>query len=224
MTRKRKARKTYNARDTEEGRAAHAAEEAERRKRLREKKRRGASGGQRPAARGSRDTLVAACETTAEPSLAGGASAPETLESGSGTGAMVRMIGNTGPAVRPGAGPTDAAERVSLRVGDHRCFDGTNDVALVKTAADQTAAEARNVTLFSSNRPSALEEAHFEEHAPEPEGHTIEWVLVAWPELLEAAREREGRQATCSFCGRSGRIVRVVSLDEWRRRLRYGFG
>ena len=50
------------------------------------------------------------------------------------------------------------------------------------------------------------------------------WVLVAGPELLVEAGSRLGTEATCPFCGRRGRIVRVVSLEQWRRRTRRGFG
>lgn len=52
----------------------------------------------------------------------------------------------------------------------------------------------------------------------------LEWVLVAWPELLAAAQGRQGSEATCPFCGRQGRVAQVVSVDEWRRNLRHGFG
>jgi hypothetical protein len=38
-----------------------------------------------------------------------------------------------------------------------------------------------------------------------------------------AAHKRLGKQASCPFCGRRGRIVRVVSIDEWRRRTRHSF-
>jgi hypothetical protein len=50
------------------------------------------------------------------------------------------------------------------------------------------------------------------------------WVLVAWPELLEAARSRLGSEAMCPFCLRRGRIVQVVALEQWRHRLRHGVG
>lgn len=49
-----------------------------------------------------------------------------------------------------------------------------------------------------------------------------DWILVAWPEALAAARQRLGTEASCPLCGRRGRIVRVVSLDEWRRWIRRG--
>jgi len=59
-----------------------------------------------------------------------------------------------------------------------------------------------------------------QEREPEP----VEWVLAACPELLAAARLRVDTEASCPFCGRRGRIVGVVSLEEWRRRLRHGVG
>ena len=58
----------------------------------------------------------------------------------------------------------------------------------------------------------------------QPRSCSVQWVLVASPGLLRAARGRLGSQASCPFCGRAGRIVRVVSLLQWCRRVRYGFG
>ena len=52
----------------------------------------------------------------------------------------------------------------------------------------------------------------------------IKWVLVAWPELLTAARRRQGTEASCPFCGRQGRIIEVISVEQWRERPRRGLG
>lgn len=51
-------------------------------------------------------------------------------------------------------------------------------------------------------------------HAPrtvEP----LEWLLVAWPELLAAATWMLGSAVACPGCGRRGVVARVVSLDDW---------
>lgn len=51
-------------------------------------------------------------------------------------------------------------------------------------------------------------------HAPrsvEP----LEWLLVAWPELLAAATWLLGSSVACPGCGRRGVVVRVVSMDAW---------
>lgn len=58
-----------------------------------------------------------------------------------------------------------------------------------------------------------------EENRDEPDrerGEQVEWLLVAWPELLEEARGLLGTQVDCPGCGRRGVVVRVVSLDDWR--------
>lgn len=51
----------------------------------------------------------------------------------------------------------------------------------------------------------------------EPEQTRVEWVLVAWPGLLAAAGLRVGTEVSCAACGRTGRIRRVVSHEEWAR-------
>ena len=43
----------------------------------------------------------------------------------------------------------------------------------------------------------------------------VQWLLVAWPELLEEATALLGAQVGCPGCGRRGVVVRVVSLDDW---------
>jgi len=66
--------------------------------------------------------------------------------------------------------------------------------------------------------PKAGAEA-FEEArgGPLPELGAVEWVVLAWPGLQAAARRLEGAEATCPFCGRSGRVARVVTLEQWQR-------
>jgi hypothetical protein len=44
----------------------------------------------------------------------------------------------------------------------------------------------------------------------------VEWVLVAWPELLAEAAQLLGTQVECPCCGRQGHVVRVLELDDWR--------
>jgi hypothetical protein len=92
-------------------------------------------------------------------------------------------------------------------VGDHRCAAKPNGLLLASFTAQAVVTETSDAILVAPASASA-----------------VEWLLVAWPELFAAARERQGTEATCSFCGRRGVIIRVVSLDYWRRRLRRGFG
>lgn len=59
-----------------------------------------------------------------------------------------------------------------------------------------------------------------EEKRDEPgrdEGERMEWILVAWAGMLSAAELLLGTQVECPWCGRSGTVIRVVSLEEWRR-------
>lgn len=51
--------------------------------------------------------------------------------------------------------------------------------------------------------------------------HEFEWTMVAWPDLLAAARERLGTLVACPVCGRSGIVTEVATLDEWYRRSRH---
>jgi hypothetical protein len=92
-------------------------------------------------------------------------------------------------------------------VGDHRCPEEIGELQVPALAATQAAAEVRDVTPKRAARAAV-----------------VEWILVAWPEALEEAQRRLGTEATCPFCGRRGRIVRVVSIEQWRRRTRRGFG
>ena len=100
-------------------------------------------------------------------------------------------------------------------VGDHRCGGGVVELegspAAVSPGKEIDEERSRPVSVG----PAAAIAAPAE-HAASDDAR--EWVLVAWPEVLEEARARLGREAVCRFCGRSGRIVRVVAREEWRRR------
>lgn len=100
------------------------------------------------------------------------------------------------------------------RVGDHRCRVITGALQVPASAAFHAAMEVSDAAS-----PLTLEPLRAVSSAA-----PLEWTLVAWPEVLAAARRRLGREAVCPFCGRRGRIVRVVTLHEWRRRLRQGVG
>lgn len=115
------------------------------------------------------------------------------------------------------------------RVGDRRLQALAGRLLVPASAAHQAAAEVRDGALMVPAAPPTLDVADPCTAAAEPQVDTArpaptEWTLVAWPELLPAARRRLGTEAVCPFCGRRGRIVRVVSFDDWRRRIRYGFG
>ena len=97
--------------------------------------------------------------------------------------------------------------QAGARVGDQRCSEETGELEVPASVANQSAAEARDAKPERAARAAV-----------------VEWILVATPELLEQAQERLGTEATCPFCGRRGRIVRVVSLDQWRRRTCRDFG
>jgi hypothetical protein len=70
----------------------------------------------------------------------------------------------------------------------------------------------------------AAEEACDAPSKRSPRASVVEWILVVPLDLLPEAEKRLGTVASCPFCGRRGRIVRVVSLDQWRRRGRRGLG
>lgn len=46
----------------------------------------------------------------------------------------------------------------------------------------------------------------------------LEWVLVAWPEVLSAAEGLAGLEVRCGCCGRTGRVIEVLVRGSWRRR------
>jgi hypothetical protein len=81
-------------------------------------------------------------------------------------------------------------------VGDRRC------------APEQGGVETRATTAAYQ---AAVEE-------PADARDTLEWVLVAWPEVLAAAERMLGEQLGCPCCWRRGRVTEVLELAEWRRR------
>lgn len=85
------------------------------------------------------------------------------------------------------------------RVGDRRLESVEGRVQMLPTAALYARAEEE-----TGDVPRAL-------HTVEP----LEWVLVAWPELLAAATWLLGSPVACPGCGRRGVVVRVVSRDDW---------
>ena len=101
------------------------------------------------------------------------------------------------------------ARRAPERVGDQRCPEKGGDLREGVTAVDPVVTEspdARETPVVPVAPVVAAKKS-------EP----VSWVLVAWPEVLEAARKRVGTEANCPYCGRCGRIERVVSPAEWRR-------
>jgi len=108
------------------------------------------------------------------------------------------------------------ARRALARVGDQRCEDEEAGLQPPHSTAEPATTETRNaLPAFESLRT-----------ADPPPGDTepADWVLVVYPGIPEDARPRLGAEASCPFCGRRGRIVLVVSIHEWRRRLRHVIG
>jgi hypothetical protein len=99
--------------------------------------------------------------------------------------------------------------RALERVGDQRCPEEAGDVREGELATNPVVKEATDAQEAPAVPVAPVEAAK----DPEP----VSWVLVAWPEVLEASRERVGTEARCPYCGRHGRIERVVSPAEWRR-------
>lgn len=75
---------------------------------------------------------------------------------------------------------------------------------------------------LTAPRESAVEEKA--DAQPEEKQQPLEWLLVVWPGLLVVAAALLGGKAACSRCGREGTVVRVVSLEGFRRSHRGGFG
>lgn|GEM_PF-6295272 len=97
-----------------------------------------------------------------------------------------------------------------VRVGDQRCAGPLEDRQRASPTASYAVAEVRDAPPVAPLPPvQTLSPA-------------VEWTLVVPRELLGAARRREGTLATCSFCGRRGRIRRVVSTEQWQRWIRRG--
>ncbi len=115
------------------------------------------------------------------------------------------------------------ARRARERVGDNSCAAKTGGVQEPASTTQDVTAEANDDVLIPLDSLSVLDTAERIGLEREPPVRAVEWVLVAWPELSVAAHRRQDTRSTCPFCGRQGRIVRVVSLDHWRQRLRHGF-
>jgi hypothetical protein len=107
-------------------------------------------------------------------------------------------------------------------VGDHRCQEKLGELGVRPSTAPHAVTETIDAALSNRVSPPVIEAPELCSGAPTPD--RLEWILVAWPSLLEAASRRKGAEATCPFCGRQGRIVEVISIDQWRRRPRRGFG
>lgn len=114
------------------------------------------------------------------------------------------------------------ARRSAETVGDHRCHEKSGELRVRPSTAPHAVAETIDAALINLVVPPVIEASELGDVAPASE--RLEWLLVAWPELLEAARRRQGTEASCLFCGRQGRIVEVISVEEWRHRSRRGFG
>jgi hypothetical protein len=68
----------------------------------------------------------------------------------------------------------------------------------------------------SVEEPGVLEVGREESTgAPVAKQHQVEWTLVAWPGLLAAGERLLGAEVVCPFCGRSGRVRRVLALRDW---------
>ena len=93
--------------------------------------------------------------------------------------------------------------QAKARVGDRRCSEATGELQVQASAAKQ-----------------AAEEACDEPTKPAARASIVEWILVVSADLLPEASRRVGTEAICPFCGRQGRIVRAVSVEQWRRECR----
>lgn len=203
----REARATYSARNTEEGRAAHAAEEAARRER-RSRERLG-PGKEHDQAHGGPGADISLEASDAVRSPAAGIKICASPELGVATAATAWMPEPAKPVVSSGA-----VERPVASVGDQRCSGQPDVIQRPSLTAPFAVTEASNAPVTSplpftqSSLPARVE----------PE--FLAWVLVVPPELRRAARRQEGAVASCPFCGRRGRIRRVVSTEQWRRWIR----
>lgn len=97
-------------------------------------------------------------------------------------------------------------ERQQLeRVGDRRFEQATDRVQVLAPTAPYARAEKGPSDAPTSQPPP------IQPRSVEP----LEWLLVAWPELLAAATQLLGSLVACPRCGRRGVVVRVVPLDGW---------
>ena len=66
--------------------------------------------------------------------------------------------------------------------------------------------------------PTVVAKAAEEPSSQPPHQVPVEWMLVVWPVLLAAFRQVMGVEKVCPFCKQTGRVVRVVSLEQWQQR------
>jgi hypothetical protein len=120
------------------------------------------------------------------------------------------------------------ARRAAERVGDHRCHEESEELRMRPSTAPHAVSETIDAALIAVALPPIVEVADLPPRRGDPNGELREgapagglgWVLVAWPELLAAANQRLGSETSCPFCRRQGRIVKVISVERWRRRSR----
>ena len=109
------------------------------------------------------------------------------------------------------------------RVGDHRCHENSGELRVRPLTAPHAVLETLDAALADPvvvPHPAVeLVQLPPDAKRAAPAGG-LTWVLVAWPELLAAAKQRVGSEARCPFCRRQGRIIEVISLERWRRRSR----
>lgn len=121
---------------------------------------------------------------------------------------------------RSRASKKQVQEEHEVRVGDHRCQEGASGLQMAASAAPASSSAAEVLDVAPVVECAAAVRASC--------AAVVEWVLVASLELVDPAQRRLGGEAVCPFCGQRGRIVRVVSIkewrEEWRQRIRHGFG
>ena len=155
-----------------------------------------------------------------------GSCQPGRVYCGENCSKPVRAVSVRGAQVRYNARETEEGRRAHREeeqkrrgakgVGDHRCGAGVVELQGSPAAGRPGGEEINEARAQPVPAGPAAAIAAPAEHAASEDAR--EWVLVAWPEVLEEARSRLGHEAACPFCGRSGRIVRVVAREEWRRR------
>jgi hypothetical protein len=67
----------------------------------------------------------------------------------------------------------------------------------------------------STTSPMRSDEEESPDEPNSPEAEPVEWVVVAWPGVLEEAKQLLGTELECRGCGRLGVVVAVVSRDDW---------
>ena len=122
------------------------------------------------------------------------------------------------------------ARRAADFVGDHRCPEELGQLRVPPSTGAHAVAETINAAAPARPVTPLVEALEAEpalfnpdDEVREAPGAPLEWVLVAWPEVLAVASRRQGTEARCPYCGRRGRIVEVTSIERWRRRSRRWF-